>query len=141
MVNGKRILADLKVFGRGYMRNKIGLFFGIIFPVILIVLFGAIFSNSGNASVTVYVQNQDAGPFAIPQMDVASQFVDALNHTGTLKLEMVKPSDNFTLYLADHSSSDGIIIPANFSANYLAGNALNLTVYNNPTSSTSGIVS
>jgi ABC-2 type transport system permease protein len=141
MVSGKRILADLKVFGRGYMRNRIGLFFGIIFPVILIVLFGAIFSNSSTASVTVYVQNQDTGPFAVPQMDVASQFVNALNHTGTLKVELVSPSDNFTLYLADHSSSDGIIIPPNFSVDYLTGRSVNLTVYGNPTSSTSGIVS
>jgi ABC-2 type transport system permease protein len=141
MVSGKRILADLKVFGRGYMRNKVGLFFGIIFPVILIVLFGAIFSNSSTASITVYVQNQDTGPFAVPQMDVASKFVDALNHTGTLKVELVSPSDNFTLYLADHSSSDGIIIPANFSAEYISGTSVNLTVYGNPTSSTSGIVS
>jgi ABC-2 type transport system permease protein len=48
---------------------------------------------------------------------------------------------DFSKYLADHSSSDGIIIPANFSANYLAGHQVNVTVYGNPTSSTSGIVS
>jgi ABC-2 type transport system permease protein len=141
MVSAKRILADLKVFGRGYMRNKIGLFFGIVFPVILIVLFGAIFSNSSSASVTVYVQNQDTGPFQNPQQDVASQFIYALNHTGTLQVQDVPVTDNFTLYLADHSSSDGIIIPANFSLDYGMGVPLNLTVYGNPTSSTSGIVS
>jgi ABC-2 type transport system permease protein len=141
MVSAKRILSDLKVFGRGYMRNKIGLFFGIVFPVILIVLFGAIFSNSSSASVTVYVQNQDTGPVQTPQMDVASQFIYALNHTGTLQVKDVAPTENFTMYLADHSSSDGIIIPANFSLDYALGVPLNLTVYGNPTSSTSGIVS
>jgi ABC-2 type transport system permease protein len=133
MVSAKRILADLKVFGRGYMRNKIGLFFGIVFPVILIVLFGAIFSNSSSASVTVYVQNQDNGP-------LGGQFVTALNQTGTLKIEIVGNSDNFTLYLADHSSSDGIVIPENFSASYATNTTVNLIVYGNPTSSTSGIV-
>jgi ABC-2 type transport system permease protein len=133
MVSGKRIFADLRLFGRGYVRNRIGLFFGIIFPVILIVLFGAIFSNSSNASVTAYIQNQDTGP-------LGGQFVDALNHTGTLKVELVSPSDNFTLYLADHSSSDGIIIPANFSVCYATNTTVNLIVYGNPTSSTSGIV-
>ncbi len=141
MVNGKRILADLKVFGKGYMRNKVGLFFGIIFPVILIVLFGAIFSNSSGGTVTVYVQNQDTGPFTPPLVDVSSQFVYALNHSGTLNVQTVGASENFTQYLADHSSSDGIIIPANFSLDYAMGTPLNLTVYGNPTSSTSGIVS
>ncbi len=101
-----------------------GLFFGIIFPVILIGLFGAIFSNSSGATVTVYVQNQDIGPFAVPQLNIASQFVAALNGTGfngtwPLQLQSVGASENFTNYLADHSASDGIIIPANFSADYL----------------------
>jgi ABC-2 type transport system permease protein len=150
MASTKRTLSDLRLFGRGYVRNWIGLFFGIIFPVILIVLFGAIFSNTSNANVTVYVQNQDTGPFAVPQMDVATPFVQALNGTlpnGTrvndtwpLQVQLVSPSENFTKYLAEHSSSDGIIIPANFSANYLAGRSEDVIVYGNPTSSTSGIV-
>ncbi len=149
MASSRRIFADLRVFGRGYIRNVIGLFFGIIFPVILIILFGAIFSNSGNANVTVYVQNQDVGPFPLPQMNVAAQFVQALNGTingvkynGTwpLQLQSVDPSENFTRYLADHSSSDGIIIPANFSMNYIQGIPVRVTVYGNPTSSSSGIV-
>ena len=32
MVSGKRIYADFKVFSVGYLRNKFGLFFGLIFP-------------------------------------------------------------------------------------------------------------
>ena len=45
MGSGKRILSDFKVFSRGYLRNRFGLFFGLIFPVILILIFGAIFSK------------------------------------------------------------------------------------------------
>ena len=48
--------------------------------------------------------------------------------------------ENFPDYLADHSASDGIIIPQSFSADYIAGQPVNITVYGNPTSSTSGIV-
>ncbi len=150
MASAKRVWADLRVFGRGYVRNGIGLFFGIIFPVILIVLFGAIFSNTGNTSFTVYVQNQDTGPFASPQMDIASHFVDALNGTfdgmqynGTwpLNIDLVDASENFTKHLAEHTSSDGIIIPAGFSQGYISGIPVNITIYGNPTSSTSGVVS
>jgi ABC-2 type transport system permease protein len=145
MVNAKRILADLRLFGRGYIRNGVGLFFGLIFPVILIILFGAIFS--GGASATkLYVQNQDTGP-------VSPQFVQALNGTingvrfnGTwpINVQLVDPSENFTQYLADNSASDGVIIPENFSLNYIADNpniTTSLTVYGNPTSSSSAIVS
>jgi ABC-2 type transport system permease protein len=151
MVSAKRIASDFRVFSRGYLRNKFGLFFGLIFPVILILIFGAIFSGNSSGTISVYTQNQDTGPFLSPQMDIATQFVQALNGTmpdGTrisdtwpIQVELVDYSENFTKYLADHSASDGIIIPADFSAKYLAGQPVDVTVYGNPASSTSGIVS
>ena len=137
----KRIKADLILFGRGYLRNVIGLFFGLIFPVILILIFGAIFSGGSSTATVVYAQNLDTGPFATPQMGIATQFLNVLNQTGTINIQAVDISENFTRYLADHSSSDGIIIPANFSVNYLSGQQFNITVYGNPASTTSSIVS
>jgi ABC-2 type transport system permease protein len=146
MASARRTLADLRLFGRGYFRNWAGLFFGIIFPVIIIGLFGAIFSGGGGGAVTVYVQNQDTGPFPTPQMDVATPFVQALNGTNInakwpIRVELVDPSENFTKYLSDHSASDGIIIPANFSLNYIANANVSLVVYGNPAQSSSAIVS
>ncbi len=141
MSSGKRILADFKVFSRGYLRNKFGLFFGLIFPVILILIFGAIFSGNSSGTINVYVQNQDTGPFATPQMNIAQQFINQLNSSGVIKITLVPNSDNFTKYLSDQSASEGIIIPENFSANYLAGVPVNVLVYGNPTVSTSSAVS
>lgn len=140
MVSGKRIGADFKVFSRGYLRNKFGLFFGLIFPVILILIFGAIFSGNSSGKIGVYVQNQDTGPFASPQMDVATQFIAALNSSGAISTTMVPASEDFSQYLASHSASEGIVIPKNFSANYLTAQEVNVTVYGNPASSTSTIV-
>lgn len=151
MGSAKRIAADFRVFSRGYLRNKFGLFFGLIFPVILILIFGAIFSGNSSGTITVYTQNQDTGPFPSPQLDIAAQFVYALNGTlpdGTkisdtwpIQVELVDSSENFTEYLSDHSASDGILIPEGFSEKYLAEQMVDVTVYGNPTSSTSGIVS
>jgi ABC-2 type transport system permease protein len=141
MVSAKRVMSDLRVYGRGYLRNRVGLFFGLIFPVILILIFGAIFSSGNSGTLTVYVQNQDTGPFPTPLMDVATQFIDALNSTGTLNVQLTDASENFTQYLSDQSSADGIIIPANFSANYMAGTSINITVYGNPSQTSSAIVS
>jgi len=143
--SARRTFSDLRIFGRGYIRNMVGLFFGIIFPIILIVLFGAIFSNSSSISVDVYVQNRDTGPFPSPQMNIAARFVQALNGTnfnGTwpIHVKLVNASEDFPRYLSDHSASDGIIIPENFSSNYLATQPTNITVYNNPTSTTSAVV-
>jgi ABC-2 type transport system permease protein len=137
MVSSKRIFADFKVFSRGYLRNKFGLFFGLVFPVILILIFGAIFSGGGSGTVNVYAQNQDTGFLG---QNIGSTFLTALNQSSTIRVITVNASENFADYLAAHSASDGIIVPQNFSADYISGQPVNLTVYGNPTSSTSGIV-
>ncbi len=138
MISGKRIYSDFKVFSRGYLRNKFGLFFGLIFPVILILIFGAIFSGGSSGTVTIYAQNQDTGAFG---QNIGANFLLALNESTTIRVITVNASENFPDYLAAHSASDGIIIPQTFSADYMGGQQVNLTVYGNPASSTSGIVS
>jgi ABC-2 type transport system permease protein len=127
-------MSDLRVFGRGYLRNAAGLFFGLIFPVVLILIFGAIFSSGFSGTITVYVQNLDTGP-------VSNYFLGNLTRTGTISLVLVNNSENFSQYLSAHSASDGIIIPADFSAKYGAGEPVNVTVYGNPSQSSSAIVS
>ena len=133
MPSTKRIISDLRVFGRGYFRNAAGLFFGLIFPVILILIFGAIFQSGLSGTITLCVQNHDTGPYSTP-------FMAAINGAGTVNLVNVSTSENFSQYLSAHSASDGIIIPADFSANYAAGQPVNVTLYGNPTSTTNGIV-
>ncbi len=137
MVSLKRISADLRFFGRGYLRNFVGLFFGLIFPVILILIFGAIFSGGSSGTITVYVQNQDSQNVG----NVTATFVNALSSSPTLNVVSVNASEPFSQYLSAHSSSDGIIIPADFSSNYTTGKNVTVTVYGNPAQSSSAIVS
>ncbi|MCL2135346.1 MAG: ABC transporter permease [Candidatus Bathyarchaeota archaeon] len=137
MVSSKRIYADFKVFSVGYLRNKFGLFFGLIFPVILILIFGAIFSGE-TGTINVYTQNQDTGAFG---QNIGDDFLTALNESTTIRVITVNTSENFQDFLSSHSASDGIIIPTNFTENYILGQQVNVTVYGSPASSTSNIVS
>lgn len=137
MISGRRIISDFKVYSRGYLRNRFGLFFGLVFPVILILIFGAIFSGN-TGTITVYVQNHNPGDGGL--LDISGQFLTALNNSGTVKVKMVPLSENLAKFLANHSSSDGIIIPVNFSQDYLAAQEVNITVYGDPASSSSSIV-
>ena len=136
MVSGRRIRADLSVFGRGYVRSRIGLFFSLIFPIILILLFGAIFSGNGSSTVPVFVQNND------DNSSLSLGFIHALNATNTMAITTVSPGVNFSQYLAAHSGSAGIVIPSGFGSSLSAKPALpvSVTIYGNPTSSTDGIV-
>src|SRR5712692_4370923 len=133
MAGPSRIVADLKLFSRGYIRTRIGLFFSLVFPIILILLFGAIFSGGNGGPIPVSVQNQDNGGYG-------GQFVDALNKTGTIKPTLVGNSVDFKQYLLDHSSSEGVQIPSNFTSSLIQGNPVSVTVYSNPTDTSSGIV-
>jgi ABC-2 type transport system permease protein len=128
------MLAELRVYATGNVRSREGFFFTLIFPIILILLFGAIFSGGSSGPATVYVQNLDSGP-------VGGAFVHALNGTTALKLVLVPADQNFTQYLSSHSSTDGVVVPQDFSQVYAAGGKVNVTVYGNPTSTTSAIVS
>ena len=139
MISGKRIFSDLRVFGRGYFRNAAGLFFGLIFPVILIFIFGAIFSSGFSGTITLYVQNQDA--FANISGSPSSLLIAALKNASTVNLVTVGNSENFSQYLSTHSASDGIIIPSTFSQDYRSGTSVNVTLYGNPSQSSSSIVS
>jgi ABC-2 type transport system permease protein len=133
VANARRIISDLRLFGRGYLRNAAGLFFGLIFPVILILIFGAIFSSGFSGTITLYYQNHDGG-------QISTSFLNTFSSTGTVKLVSVSDSENFSQYLSAHSASDGLIIPPDFSANYLAGQPVNVTLYGNPSQSSSSIV-
>jgi ABC-2 type transport system permease protein len=101
--------------------------------VILILIFGAIFSSGFSGTITLYVQNKDSGPYS-------TYFLDALNRTATVGIVYVNVSEDFSQYLSAHSASDGMIIPSDFSANYTAGNPVNVTVYGNPAQTSSTIV-
>jgi ABC-2 type transport system permease protein len=133
LTNPKRIFSDLSVFRREYLRNRIGLFFALIFPIILIVLFGAIFSTGNSGPINVYYQNHDNG-------QVSSAFLSALNQTKAIQVVQVNTSVNFTQYLLSNSYSEGMIIPQNFTSSYVSGRNITVTVYTNPSDSSSGIV-
>jgi ABC-2 type transport system permease protein len=137
MSSAKRIVADLRLYGREVVRSRTFLFAGLISPVIMMLAFGAIFSFfSGGSSgpISVYVQNLDSGQHS-------TEFINALNSTETVRVVQVSPSEDFAQFLSAHSASDGVVIPADFSSSYDAVSPVNVTVYGNPSSSSSAVAS
>jgi ABC-2 type transport system permease protein len=131
-VNGRRIAADLKITARGYLRNPVALFFALVFPLILILLFGLIFSGGGGGPVTVYAQNFDhASPASLA-------FLSALNNTSAVRIQMVSTSvGNLSTYLGQNGDAVGLVIPAGFQANYSHGWPVHVTLFTNPQAASS----
>jgi ABC-2 type transport system permease protein len=139
----RRMAAELRVYARSNLRSREGFFFTLVFPIILVLLFGAIFSGGGVSQTTVYVQNHDAG-------SLGAAFIGALNDTsnncspsasGGLCMRPVPLDQNFSQYLSSKSASDGIVIPSDFSTLYMANQKVNVTLFGDPASTTSAIVS
>ncbi|MGB6501563.1 MAG: ABC transporter permease [Thermoplasmata archaeon] len=130
-MNPRRIGADIRVVARGYYRNPAALFFSLIFPLILIGLFGLIFSNTGSSTVTLEVLNEDHGS------PLVAQFLGALNNNSTIvKVALVTDPSvtpaNFASWLGQQGDAVGLVIPSDFSSNVSTNHSVSLTLYENP---------
>jgi ABC-2 type transport system permease protein len=129
-VNFRHIGADFRIVMRSYFRNPVALFFSLFFPIILISLFGLIFSSVGSGTVSVPVINEDHNSL------VSREFLSALNNTSAVKVSLVTdPSitpTNFATWLGQNDDPVGLIVPAGFQNDYLNHTPVNLTVFTNP---------
>jgi ABC-2 type transport system permease protein len=134
----KRILADAKAFGKQYLRSRTGTFFALAFPVILILLFGAIFSGSGSSTLPIYVQDLD-------NTGHSHQFIDALSKTAILVYNPIPINVNITDYIRENSINTALLIPVGFGDNVSRAIAndstasVTVTLYGDPTQSSFGI--
>ncbi len=130
-----RVLTALKADVKGFWRNKSNVFWTIAFPLLLILLFGAIFAGSGTVNVPIAVQDQSDS--------VASHaFLDALNQTHSVSLTYIDKSANLDKYIQDNSPSVVLVIPANFTNAFVPGatnGTATLQIRTDPTVQSSGI--
>jgi ABC-2 type transport system permease protein len=131
-----RILVALKGEIRGFWRSKSTLFFTVAFPLLLILLFGAIFSAQGTGSFDLPIQDLSNSP-------ASHQFIAALNATGAINIKTVNASANLDQYIKDNSPGAVLIIPADFQNAFAPGasvNATELVMRLDPTSTSSNTV-
>ncbi len=131
---------DIVNFGKQYMRSKIGLFFAIIFPILLILVFGAIFSGTGNIKIDLHIQNLDQGP-------MGESFVSAMNNTSAFNIIKVPISEDINEYIKNKSLTVAVVVPENFSAEIGLRLAfpnttglVDVTVYGDPSKTTYSMV-
>ena len=135
-----RLISDIVNFGRQYMRSKIGLFFAIIFPILLILVFGAIFTGTGDSKINLHVQDLDQG-------GMGEVFVRALNNTSAFNIIKIPLNEDINQYIKDNSLTVALVVPKNFSADIGMRLAfpnttglVNVTVYGDPSKTTYSMV-
>ncbi len=77
---------------KNWLRSKSGVFFSILFPVMLLIIFSAVFGGGETAEYTIHIENEDFEENGIPT-ELSEAFIKALDDTGTLNVNEV---DNLT---------------------------------------------
>lgn len=130
-MNLKIVGLDFMYSVRSWARSRGTVFWSLLFPVMLILLFGAIFSGMGDGKYTLHVQDLD-------DTDMSHGFVDVLNKTGILNIKNVTTDEEITEYIKDNNVKNLIVIPQGYKNNIMSSYVdpsitVNLTYYFDPT--------
>ncbi|MEM2870893.1 MAG: hypothetical protein QXS50_03020 [Candidatus Caldarchaeum sp.] len=68
----------IKLLFKTWVRSKISIFFGVAFPIMLLLVFGSIFGGPSPPNYRLYVRNLDIDQNGNP-MPLSDAFVKALN--------------------------------------------------------------
>jgi ABC-2 type transport system permease protein len=129
----KSFLALLQSDLRQFTRDRTALFFTFAFPMLFMIVFGLVYS--GNTGL-----KYDVGLVDADKSTVSAQITGVLGQVSIFKLD---PVDNLDAELAKLKKGDiraVIVIPAGTNAYVTSGKTANLTVYYDPSQSTSSTI-
>lgn len=127
-MNPRRIWSVFDVNLKGFVRDKGGLFFTFLFPIMLMLLFGFIFSDSEDTEYPIHIQDLDQSPLSdnltLMLRDVESFDVDTLS-SGKDPKRFIEDNDaNFVVVIPE---GYGRSMEERFSGNI--NSTGNITVY------------
>jgi len=111
----KGTLAVFSALTKNWIRSRTGVFFSILFPVMLLLLFATVFSGNENIKYTIYIQNLDLKNNT--PTDLSKAFIEALNSTNNFDIKYLEPNTNISYYIKTHPSFTSyriLIIPKGF---------------------------
>jgi ABC-2 type transport system permease protein len=129
-----RICSSFVISLKLFFRTRSSLLWVLAFPIIVMLIFGAIFS--GNVQYDLAIQNKDGS-------DVSAAFVQQINSTNVFKIYMISANVNADAYLRSNRMSGMLVIPEGFGKqvqqNLALGAARPAAVVQINSSSTAGI--
>ncbi len=110
---------------KNWARSRSGVFFSVLFPVMLLLIFATIFGGDGSSEYVLYTQNLDLTTKDEPT-ELSMSFLDLLNETGAFDLNIVPPEVEPRDYVQDELGTLGssfrlLIIPSGFQSDLTNG--------------------
>jgi len=97
-----------KISSRRFFRDRLSIFFGILFPLIFLFVFGGIFGKSSGTSFHLALINDSKSP-------VATQFVESLKKQKSLKIDVNQYSlDDATQKMVRSQLDAAVVLPKDF---------------------------
>lgn len=125
----KLLQSDLRQF----TRDRTALFFTFAFPMLFMIVFGLVYS--GNTGL-----KYDIGLVDADKSTVSAQITGVLNQVSIFKLNTVDNLDQELEKLKKGDIRAIIVIPAGTNTDVIAGKTANITVYYDPSQSTSSSI-
>lgn len=119
----KRIVALLMALLRDWSRSRETVFFVVLFPIILLVIFSTVFASSA-PSFGLVVQNEDVGPDGEPT-NLSATFVENLESIDPLEVKHIDADRNLTEWSqgSDGSGRRVLVLPDGFAEDVRAQSA------------------
>lgn len=121
----RRVLADVKANLLIWWRSPAAVFWSLAFPILLMVVFGAIFGGDGE-TFTVGVQDHDGS-------EASASLVAALEDTGALRLEAIDPARDAHEAADDEDLHTVLVVPADYGERLSSGQSVTVRVLTDPT--------
>jgi ABC-2 type transport system permease protein len=123
----RRAIVIANVLMKNLVRSRSGLFFTILFPVILLLIFGSVFGEE-KETYTLYVQNFDT--IGRKPTELSKDFIDAINDTGVVKLVELERRVDAEEYIEEHPfvSCRVLVIPKGFEEKILRGESVEVKI-------------
>lgn len=106
-MNPRVIGANLVVSLKSFYREKSAMFFTVAFPILLILLFGMIFSNTDTVNFDLQVQDLD-------QTNASAALLKKLELNGTFTITKVDPSLDAAKYAKDNKVNLVLVVPRGY---------------------------
>jgi len=130
-VKAHRVVATVKMRVLTFYRSKEAVFFTFFFPIMLMVLFGYIFSGQGDTVYSVLVQDQDGS-------DLSHNLTKMLDDLKYIEVKKVPNGQDPGQYMKEHNENFLIVIPNGYGAAVVArlagdpNSSVNLTMMYDP---------
>jgi len=124
------VITDFVASMKGWIRSRGTIFWSIVFPVMLILIFGAIFSGTDNPKYDLYIQDLD-------NSELSQNYTYLLENITVLDIQKIQKDSEITQYIKDNDLSGALVIPEGFGNKiiesfYNKNTTVNLSFYFDP---------